>query len=117
MALLSVEPDGDADPFHTHTVWRDGRAGGIVTSAAPGHRTGATLALAWLRPEADSRKRHVPGGHGRPARMDGRGDGSRENGRGGALEISILGHRRPARVLAEPPYDPMNTRLRGVAGG
>ena len=119
MALLSIEPDGDADPFHTHTVWRDGRAVGIVTSAAPGHRTGATLALAWLRPEADSRERHVPGGHGRPARMDGRGDVPvpGENGRGGALEISILGRRRPARVLAEPPYDPMNTRLRGVAGG
>ena len=117
MALLSVEPDGDTDPFHTHTVWRDGRAGGIVTSAAPGHRTGTVLALAYLRPEAESRERRVPEGHGRPARMDGRGDGSRENGRGGALEISILGRRRPARELAEPPYDPMNTRLRGVAGG
>ena len=121
MVLLSVEPDGDADPdpFHTHTVWRDGRAVGIVTSAAPGHRTGATLALAWLRPEAESRERRVPGGQGRPARMGGHGDVPvpGENGRGGALEISILGRRHPARVLAEPPYDPMNTRLRGVAGG
>ena len=119
MALLSVEPDGDADPFHTHTVWQDGRAVGIVTSAAPGHRTGTVLALAYLRPEAESRERRVPEGHGRPARMDGRGDVpvSGENGRGGALELSILGRRRPARVLAEPPYDPMNTRLRGVAGG
>ena len=57
MALLSVEPDGDADPFYTHTVWRDGRAIGIVTSAAPGHRTGTVLALAYLRPEAESRER------------------------------------------------------------
>ena len=24
MVLLSIEPDGDADPFYTHTVWRDG---------------------------------------------------------------------------------------------
>ena len=122
MALLSVEPDGDADPFHTHTVWRDGRAVGIVTSAAPGHRTGTTLALAWLRPEVESRERRVPGGHGRPARMDGHGGHGDvpvpgENGRGSALEISILGRRHSARVLAEPPYDPMNTRLRGVAGG
>ena len=120
MALLSVEPDGDADPdpFHTHTVWRDGRAVGIVTSAAPGHRTGATLAFAWLRPEADSRERRVPGGQGRPARMDGHGDVPvpGENGRGGALEISILGRRHSARVLAEPPYDPMNTRLRDRIG-
>ena len=121
MALLSVDLDGggDADPFHTHTVWRDGRAVGIVTSAAPGHRTGTTLALAWLRPDVESRERRVPGGQGRPARMDGRGDVPvpGENGRDGALEISILGRRHPARVLAEPPYDPMNTRLRGVAGG
>ena len=113
MALLSVEPDGDADPFHTHTVWRDGRAIGIVTSAAPGHRTGTVLALAYLRPEAESRDR------GRPARMGSR-DGmpeSGENGVDGALEISILGRRHSARVLAEPPYDPMSTRLRGAAGG
>ena len=113
MVLLSVEPDGDADPFYTHTVWRDGRAVGIVTSAAPGHRTGTVLALAYLRPEAESRER------GRPVRMDGR-DGIPEsggNGGDGALEISILGHRRPARVLAEPPYDPMSTRLRGASGG
>ena len=113
MALLSVEPDGDADPFHTHTVWRDGRAIGIVTSAAPGHRTGTVLALAYLRPEAESRDR------GRPARMGSR-DGmpeSGENGLDGALEISILGRRHSARVLAEPPYDPMSTRLRGAAGG
>ena len=125
MALLSVEPDGDADPFHTHTVWREGRAVGIVTSAAPGHRTGTVLALAYLRPDAESRERRapwerrVPWERGRPARMDSHG-GIPEPGetRGGdALEISILGRRRPARVLAEPPYDPMNTRLRGVAAG
>ena len=115
MVLLSVEPDPDPDPdpFYTHTVWQDGRAIGIVTSAAPGHRTGTVLALAYLRPEAESRER------GRPARMGDR-DGmpeSGENGADGALEISILGRRHSARVLAEPPYDPMSTRLRGAAGG
>ena len=112
MVLLSVEPDGDADPFYTHTVWRDGRAVGIVTSAAPGHRTGTTLALAYLRPEAESRER------GRPVRNDS-GDVpvSGKYGGDGALEISILGRRHSARVLAEPPYDPMSTRLRDAAGG
>ena len=112
MVLFSVEPDGDTDPdpFYTHTVWQDGRAIGIVTSAAPGHRTGTVLALAYLRPEAESRERE------RPARNDGHGgiSGPGENGRGDALEISILGRRHFARVLAEPPYDPANTRLRGV---
>ena len=37
MVLLSIEPDGDADPFYTHTVWKDGQPAGIVTSGAPGH--------------------------------------------------------------------------------
>ena len=116
MALLSIEPDGDADPFYTHTVWRDGRAIGIVTSAAPGHRTGTTLALAYLRPEAGSGERRVLADAGRPARMDSH-DAMPESGGnagGGALEISILGRRHPARVLAEPPCDPANTRLRGA---
>ena len=113
MVLLSVEPDGDADPFYAHTVWRDGRAVGIVTSAAPGHRTGTVLALAYLRPEAESRER---GRRARPGGRDGMPE-SGENGVDGALEISILGRRHSARVLAEPPYDPMSTRLRGAAGG
>ena len=144
MVLLSVEPDGDADPFYTHTVWRDGRAVGIVTSAAPGHRTGTVLALAYLRPETESRERGRParndsrdgppdaygrGGaseqdagsreRGRPVRMDDRGDVpvSGKYGGDGALGISILGRRHSARVLAEPPYDPMSTRLRDAAGG
>ena len=116
MALLSIKPDGDADPFYTHTVWRDGRAIGIVTSAAPGHRTGTTLALAYLRPEAGSGERRVLADAGRPARMDGHDamPGSGGNAGGGALEISILGRRRPARVLGDPPCDPANTRLRGA---
>ena len=91
MVLLSIEPGGDADPFGTHTVWKGGKPVGIVTSAAPGHRTGTVLALAYLRPEADE---------GGPA-----GEG--------ALDVSILGLRCPARVLDAPPYDPADARLRG----
>ena len=93
MALLSIEPDGDADPFSSHSVWRGDRAIGIVTSGAPGHRTGTVLALAYLRPEADA-SAHVGGD---------------------ALAVSILGRRCPARVLNAPPYDPANARLRGVS--
>ena len=98
MALLSLEPDIDADPFHTHTVWKDGQPVGIVTSGAPGHRTGAVLALAYLRPEAG-------GSGGAPQAVGHGGDGT--------LEVSILGRRCAARVLGEPPYDPANARLRG----
>ena len=31
---------------------------------------------------------------------------------GPALDIEILGGRRPATLSAEPPYDPTNARLR-----
>ena len=92
MVLLSMEPDDDADPFYTHTVRRDGQPVGIVTSGAPGHRTGTVLALAYLRPEAEA------GAHDAH----------------GALEVSVLGRRCRARVLDSPPYDPANVRLRGA---
>ena len=93
MVLLSIGPDDEVDPFHTHTVWCGGRPAGIVTTGAPGHRTGTVLALAYMRPVADAR------GHA--------GDGG--------LEVSILGRRCAARMLAGPPYDPDDSRLRGTA--
>ena len=96
MALLSIDPGDDADPFHAHTVWKGERPIGIVTSGAPGHRTGTVLALAYLRPDASNS-------------MDADGHGA-----GGALEVSILGRRCHARVLDEPPYDPANARLQGT---
>ena len=92
MVLLSIEPGGDADPFCTHTVWKGGQPVGIVTTGAPGHRTGTVLALAYLRPES--------------AQADARGTGD-------GLEVSLLGRRRRARVLDAPPWDPGNARLRG----
>ena len=90
MVLLSMEPDGDADPFYTHTVWRGERPAGIVTSGAPGHRTGTVLTLAYLRPEAEVDTRSA----------------------GGVLEVSVLGRRCRARVLDTPPYDPANDKVR-----
>ena len=90
MVLLSMERDGDTDPFYTHTVWHRGRPAGIVTSGAPGHRTRTVLALAYLRPEVAETSTSVTGG----------------------LDVSILGRRYPARVLDAPPYDPANARLR-----
>ena len=92
MVLLSIDPDGEVDPFHTHTVWCGGRPAGIVTTGAPGHRTGTVLALAYMRPESA---------------QGGAPDG------GDALEVSLLGRRRRARVLDTPPWDPGNARLRG----
>jgi dimethylglycine dehydrogenase len=83
MVLLEIETT-DVDPFYSHTVYAEGRPVGIVTSGAHGHRTGKTLALAFLR-EPDVR------------------DG---------LSVKILGRTRSARVLDTPPYDPANNRLK-----
>ncbi|MEM6623936.1 MAG: aminomethyltransferase family protein [Pseudomonadota bacterium] len=86
MVLLEIEP-GDVDPFYAHTLWQADRPIGIVTSGAYGHHTGKVLALAYLRDPA--------------ARVD--------------LTVSILGHRHTATILADPPYDPTNTRLKSGA--
>jgi dimethylglycine dehydrogenase len=86
MALLEIQDDGDRLPFYAHSVVREGRPVGIVTSAAHGFRIGGTLALAYLRP-------------GTPA-----------NG----LTVSVLGKELAARELREVPYDPQNLRLRGM---
>ena len=34
-------------------------------------------------------------------------------GGGEAFEIEILGHKRPAKIIAEPLFDPGGTRMRG----
>ena len=72
-------------PFYGHVVLAAGRPVGLVTSAAVGHRTQKTLALAYIDEALGSDT---------------------------ALEVDIIGDSAPARVLAEPPYDPQNHRLR-----
>ena len=83
MVLLEIEA-ADVDPFYAHTVWRGETPVGVVTSGAYGHRTGKTLALAYLR-DANARD---------------------------DLVVSILGVARAAKILPEPPYDPRNARLK-----
>jgi dimethylglycine dehydrogenase len=83
MVLLRVATD-DVDPFYAHTVKRNGIPVGVVTSGAYGHRIGEALALAYLRDHE--------------ACDD--------------LVVEILGRDYPAVVLASPPYDPGNVRLR-----
>lgn len=83
LVLLEIVP-GDVDPFHAHTVWQGERPVGIVTSGAHGHRTGKTLAFAYLRD---------------PGARDG-------------LSVSILGEKRAAVILEEVPFDPGNLRLK-----
>jgi dimethylglycine dehydrogenase len=68
-------------------VWAGDRVGGITTSGGYGHWLGQSLAVAYI--DADLA---TPGTQ---------------------LIVEILGQRRPARVLAEPPFDPENRRPRG----
>ncbi|MRX49379.1 FAD-dependent oxidoreductase [Paracoccus sp. S-4012] len=83
MVLLEVATEG-TDPFYSHPVLHEGRAVGIVTSGAWGHRTGRPLTLASLR----------------------------ERGLREGLKVAILGRECPATVLDRPPFDPENTRLK-----
>ena len=84
MVLLEIDTDGAVEPFYSHTVFAAGRPVGVVTSGAFGHRVHASLALAFLR-ERDMRE---------------------------GLTVKLLGRERPARILAQPPYDPQNLKLK-----
>jgi len=84
MVLLEIDTDGEIEPFYSHTLFAQGRAVGVVTSGAFGHRVRKSLALAFLR---------------EPAIREG-------------LTVKLLGRERAARILDTPPYDPHNLRLR-----
>ncbi len=76
----------DADVTGFEPVWAGTRKVGFVSSGAYGHHVQQSLALAYVdRDIADS---PVP------------------------LEVHVVGERRPARLLAEPPYDPNGRKLR-----
>jgi dimethylglycine dehydrogenase len=85
--LATLEIDAlDADCWGNEAVWADDRVVGITTSGGYGHWLGRSLAIAYLdAPLA------APGT---------------------ALAVEILGNRRTARVLSEPPFDPENRRPR-----
>ena len=78
----------DADPHSSETVYLNGTRVGQVSSGAYGQYVGKSLAFAYVKPEAAA-----PGTE---------------------LEVMVLGERRPARVLAEPVYDPASERPRMV---
>jgi dimethylglycine dehydrogenase len=84
MVLLEIDTDGAVEPFYSHTLFAAGRPVGVVTSGAFGHRVRKSLALAFLR-ERDMRE---------------------------GLTVKMLGVEHPARILAQPPYDPQNRKLK-----
>ena len=84
MHLLELD-DGGCDPYYSHTVYDDAEPIGMVTSGSYGHSVNKVLALAYFR----------------EALIHGQN-----------LKVLILGDEIPARILAQAPYDPENTRLR-----
>jgi len=86
LALLAIDAT-DAEPGGYEPVFADGRRVGFVTSGAYGHHVGQSLALAYV--ERACVEAPVP------------------------LTVDVVGEARPARLLAEPPYDPRGLRLRG----
>ncbi len=85
LAYLAVDTDV-AEVHGSDAVYADGEPIGLVTTGGYGHHVGQGLAFAYLAPE-----------HAQP---------------GTELQVRVIGDLRPARVLAEPVYDPSSSRLR-----
>jgi dimethylglycine dehydrogenase len=85
LATLAVDAL-DADCWGNEAVWAGDRVVGITTSGGYGHWLGRSLAVAY-----------VDAGIATP---------------GMTLAVEILGDRRPAVVVPEPPFDPENRRPR-----
>lgn len=77
----------DADATGGEAIFVDGVYAGYVTSGGFGYSTGVSLALGYLKPD-----RYDPAA---------------------AYEVEVVGRRRPARLLLQPPLDPEGERMRG----
>ena len=88
--MMKIE-SGVQDPFSAHSLFIGDEAVGIVTSGAYGHRTGLTLALAYLRNTAKTMKT--------------------EKNDGLQLEVQILNQRYKAHILKEISFDDSNNKM------
>jgi len=78
----------DADVLGDEPIWHSGNVIGWITSGGYGHYVDRSLAQGYV-----------------PATLA-------EDLREGAFEIEILGDRRKASMLREPPFDPEGARMR-----
>ena len=78
---------GDADVLGDEPIWHGGKVIGWITSGGYGHRIDRSLAQGYVPREYAAQER--------------------------TFEVEILGERRPATVLSEPPLDPDGSRMRG----
>ncbi len=85
LVLLEIESD-DADPAGFEPVWNDEQCVGFITSGGYGHSVRKSLGFAYV-------DRH--------AAMN-----------PGQMSVDIVGKGCPARILAEPPYDPAGRKMR-----
>ncbi len=85
LVYLSVDAV-DADAHGNEPVYIGDRLVGLTTSGGYGYSVGGSIAFAFVEPEFSAPDTE--------------------------LEISILGRRRAAQVVADPLYDPRNERLR-----
>jgi dimethylglycine dehydrogenase len=83
---LEVGEITDADAIGNEPLFKNGEMVGRATAGGYGWRVGKSLALGFVRPELAAE--------------------------GTELEIDILGDMKPARIIAESPYDPENQALR-----
>ncbi len=86
LTTFVVDADG-ADVISDEPIWRNGEVVGWVTSGGYAHFTKSSVALGYVKSEA----------------VDPTAD----------YEIEIIGDRRPARIAAEPLYDPDAAAMRG----
>ena len=88
LVYLEIDPDPDepADVIGDEPIWHDGAVVGWVTSGAYAHHVGRSLGFGY-----------VPAPLATP---------------GAEFEVEIIGHRRPARLLTEPAFDPTGERMR-----
>ncbi|WP_268890629.1 aminomethyltransferase family protein [Curvivirga aplysinae] len=88
LVLLDIEVN-DADVINDEPIWHDGKTVGWVTSGGYAHHTQKSLALGYVPSEVAT------------------------DVAANAFEVEIMGERRPATLLTEPPFDPKAERMRG----
>ncbi len=84
--LVTLVVDTDVDCHHDEAVFHNGQCVGYITSGGYAHYSGCSLAMAYIPAElcADAE----------------------------AFEVEILGELKPARLQANPLYDPSGSRMR-----
>jgi dimethylglycine dehydrogenase len=88
MKLVYMEVDNtDSDCMGNEPVYASGRVVGVTTSGAFGHKTGKSLAFAYVPPEMTAT--------------------------GTEFEVLVFQERRKARIIPESIWDPANERLKG----